>query len=91
MSLPRKLTIDVTEDDIRHGKRCSFGLCPISLAAIRATGRAAVVSGPGLLIIQSHREETYRPYGGDVGGFIRKFDLCGEAEPQSFVFIKVRK
>lgn len=39
------ITVDVTEDDIRHGERDECRRCPIALAIARVTGKAVLVDG----------------------------------------------
>ena len=70
-----KLTIEITEDDIKRGKRCSLRRCPISLAVKRAYGGYCRVRVYNHAIIINKEGKSFRAKNPKiVKDFITNFD-----------------
>ncbi len=74
------MLINVTEEDIRLGKKHDDCACPIALAATRAFGIACVVSSYTLEPAGMDRKSM--PF--EARTFIRNFDDGWEVKPFSF-------
>lgn len=77
------MLIDVTADDVRAGRRRHPCLCPVALAARRATGttvfvtRADILVGPGQHFIR-------HPLPADLAEHIAAYDRTGVMRPFTF-------
>jgi len=82
----KRIKINVTKNDIKKGKRCQSGDCPIALAAHRKFKGSAVSVGPFTLGVSQYDHECWRDYTlpKAASNFILKFDCREKVEPFSF-------
>lgn len=84
----KRVHVVVTQDDIDRGIRCKVALCPIALAASRASGRSVTFAGdkiylPTRLYWLTGREKIgYVP--GEARDFALNFDCNHAVSPIEF-------
>jgi hypothetical protein len=86
------LTISVTAENISAGLARSSCLCPIALAAMRATGKYVTV-GSGRMSVwaesvdRPHRDCVRYNFPPEAAAFIRSFDAGRPVEPFEFTAV----
>lgn len=79
----RTVVVDVTEEDIRNGKRCEGRECALALA-IRRTGLDAKVGWENIWIYRDNEEPHPVSLNVDAFKFREDFDHCRPVSPFSF-------
>lgn len=94
------LTVHVTEEDIRKGKRLSSTSCPIAQAILREYGPRSVgvnyyhivlhnkvtpTNNPQVVVVELEKSTYYRPTL-ESQIFIESFDSGLKVQPTTFVF-----
>jgi hypothetical protein len=81
------MTISVTKEDIKHGKRCDPDCCPIGRALSRAGIVHFGVVGPTVMVADDSDHATGLPLPKEVKDWILEFDGAGPVEPITFDLI----
>lgn len=83
------IRINVTQEDINHGKRVSACECPVALAAARVIGRPVTVTPKRLRIYEGPYETASPaayPLPVEAAMFVNRFDHGGARMVKPFTF-----
>ncbi|HWI58635.1 MAG TPA: hypothetical protein VNZ22_15525 [Bacillota bacterium] len=78
------MKIVVTQEDIKHGRRCDPDCCPVARALLRAGLAHLGVVGTTVLITDANQQTTALPLPGAVKEWILDFDGNQPVQPFSF-------
>ncbi len=78
------MTIEVTREDIQHGRRCDPDCCPIGRALSRAGVDHLGVVGSTVLVADRHKGARALRLPGNVKNWIVAFDGAQPVEPITF-------
>lgn len=77
------ITVEVTQEDIDQGQRCSCRGCPVALALERATGISWLVDG-GCIYVDWRSFQVFAVLSPEVRAFIHRFDCGKPVQPITF-------